>query len=963
MSKVAEPHLLMRREVSAVTAGSTAAELARGMVDSGSGPPAEAVGKSALALAWALKDLCYAAWASDPQRAAKAADALRALCRDGSAAADPGRHDLEIDALTDWTGGIACITRGQMAEASACFDRAAAAFGTLGQAGHATQTQVPKIMALSMLGRYDEAIECAEHTQRSFVAQGDVRGAGRVSLNLGALHVHRGSHAQAARHSREAAVLFARVGDHQHSVTADTNMAHALASMGDFDEALRIFARARMRAVHHGFPVLQALVDGFVAQVQLARGRYHDALAGFEASRQQYEQLAMPQHLAGAEKELADVYLELRLLPEALALFDRVLARFEAMNRLDEQAWTLAQRGRVLALLDQPAQASLSFERAAALFAGQGSVLGESAVAVARGELALAGDDFNAAAALAEQAARGFATAGSAEGRFRADLLRAHALLRGGAALQARELFESALDGANDLQLTTMQVRCLTGKGLAAQALGDAVSAKAAFVAAIDLFERQRRALPGDDLRSAFLADHLRAYQELLRLALQAHAARPDLPAAAAEIVIQLDRFRARSLGERLEHDAAADDDASLQGLRDHLNWLYRRVRRLDEAGEPSAALTDELRRTELELLEGARRSRMVAASPERASDAADDFTVEALQALLPAGDALVEYGVLDDELFACVVTRAGVTLHRTLCSWSDALVALRAARFQIDALRHGAAPLHRHLESLAARTRQRMERLHALVWAPLAGSLGGVQRVLVVPHAQLGLLPFAALDDGERTLAQRHDLAVVPSARLALRGLLRQPRATRRAVVLGESSQLPHAAHEARFVAELFPQGRAFVGAQATLATLRAHAADADVIHLACHAQFRSDNPRFSALHLHDGPLTAELAESLDLQPGIVVLSACETGLAEHGSGDERVGLVRSFLVAGAARVLASLWPVDDAVTALFMSAFYGALCRGVAPAAALRDAQAEVMRQHPHPFYWAAFTVYGGW
>ena len=63
----------------------------------------------------------------------------------------------------------------------------------------------------------------------------------------------------------------------------------------------------------------------------------------------------------------------------------------------------------------------------------------------------------------------------------------------------------------------------------------------------------------------------------------------------------------------------------------------------------------------------------------------------------------------------------------------------------------------------------------------------------------------------------------------------------------------------------------------------LHAHAGDADVIHLACHAQFRSDNPMFSALHLADGALTVEAAEALSLKACTVVLSACETALAEQ--------------------------------------------------------------------------------
>ena len=940
----------------------TATEVARHMLDSGETLPAEAAGDGALALAWALKDLCYAAWSSEPQRAPKAADALRALYVDQRACVEPPAHAREIEALADWTAGIAHVTRGQMAEAAQYFDQAAGIFRTLGQSEHAAQTQVPKIMALSMLGQYDAAAECAEQTQRKFVALGDVRGAGKVSLNLGALHMQRGAYTQAARYSREASVLFARLGDHEHSVMADINMADALASMGDFGEALRIYARARMRAGAHGLPVLEALVGMSVALLHLARGQYRDALTGFEASRRQYEQLAHPQNLAIAEKQLADAYLELRLLPEALALFDQVFARFQALNMPAEQAWTLAQRGRAQALLAQPAQASESFERAAALFAAQGNSVGVSAVTLARAELALAGGDAGAAVTLAGKAAQGFVAAGLAEGRLRADAVKAHALLRDGSVEAAGVLFDNTLVNARALQLVTVQVRCLTGQGLAAQALSDPASAQVAFNAAVQLFEDQRRALPGDELCSAFLTDHLRPYQELLRMALEAHAGTPS-PKSATEVLLQLDRFRARSLSGRLARGASAEDNASTQGLRDRLNWLYRRVQRLEDEGECSAALTGELRRTELELLERARRARLALPAPERDMSTDDNVNVEALQGLLDEEDALVEYGVLDNELFACVATRMGVSLHRRIAPWSEVLEALRAARFQIDTLRHGAEPVRHHLPSLITRTQQRMRRLHTLVWAPLERALSHCRRVIVVPHAQLGWLPFAALHDGEGFLAQRYELAMVPSARIAVRGLIRLLGRPRQALVLGESSRLSHAAHEAHFVAGLFPQGSAFVGAQATITTLRAHAGGADVIHLVCHAQFRSDNPMFSALHLSDGALTVELAESLDLKPGMVVLSACETGLSDQGSGDEMVGLVRAFLVAGAARVLASLWPVDDAITAIFMASFYGALCQGQAPATALRWAQIEVMRHHPHPFYWAAFTLHGGW
>jgi CHAT domain-containing protein len=317
---------------------------------------------------------------------------------------------------------------------------------------------------------------------------------------------------------------------------------------------------------------------------------------------------------------------------------------------------------------------------------------------------------------------------------------------------------------------------------------------------------------------------------------------------------------------------------------------------------------------------------------------------------------------VLDDELFACVVTRSGVRLQRRLAHWPQVHDAVRSLRFQIETLRHGAAPVARHMDTLNERTRTRLAQLHAMVWAPLTALLLGRERVLIVPHAQLGWVPFAALHDGGQCVAEQHQLAVAPSARVALHGFVRRPVAAHQVVALGESSRLPRAGAEAHMVASQFARGAAFAGEQATIANLQEYAGRADVIHLACHAQFRSDNPQFSALHLHDGALTAESIELLRLKPGVVVLSACETALHEQGGGDIW-GLPRAFLVAGAARVVASLWPVDDGSTADFMERFYAGLRRGQPPAAALRLAQLFMRERHEHAFYWASFVLVGGW
>jgi len=108
-----------------------------------------------------------------------------------------------------------------------------------------------------------------------------------------------------------------------------------------------------------------------------------------------------------------------------------------------------------------------------------------------------------------------------------------------------------------------------------------------------------------------------------------------------------------------------------------------------------------------------------------------------------------------------------------------------------------------------------------------------------------------------------------------------------------------------------------------------------------------------------------------LQLSADLVVLSACQTGLgsgalADVPAGDHWVGLTRAFLHAGALRVVATLWPVDDWATAALMERFYGVGLDAAAanPSHALAQAQRALIgtRVTAHPFYWAGFVSAGG-
>ena len=109
-------------------------------------------------------------------------------------------------------------------------------------------------------------------------------------------------------------------------------------------------------------------------------------------------------------------------------------------------------------------------------------------------------------------------------------------------------------------------------------------------------------------------------------------------------------------------------------------------------------------------------------------------------------------------------------------------------------------------------------------------------------------------------------------------------------------------------------------------------------------------------------GLVSAEKILGLRLKgTGLVVLSACETGLGEVKSGEGVFGLQRAFILSGAQTLIMSLWSVPSAETTELMGNFYRLLSQGKPKAEALRQAKLALKEKKPNPFFWGAFVLVG--
>jgi CHAT domain-containing protein/tetratricopeptide (TPR) repeat protein len=303
-------------------------------------------------------------------------------------------------------------------------------------------------------------------------------------------------------------------------------------------------------------------------------------------------------------------------------------------------------------------------------------------------------------------------------------------------------------------------------------------------------------------------------------------------------------------------------------------------------------------------------------------------------------------------------------------------------------------------------------ESLYQLLLRRVDDLIRPASRVLIAPDSYLGSVPFGTLvppeSEGGGALLLTKDIHQVPSATVLK--WLRLPVGDDRRPAVGAPRLLavvPEGSEELKGVAREVDalrnrlSGVEVLRGKPAAAAFNDTARTCEVIHVAAHVVVNDEKPWHSGLLLEPAaadaaPAAATPARTTEADPAavpvrgvpdvappaprdpylrageiaarrvrarLVVLSGCESGLGRTSHGEGVLGLTSAFLSAGVPSLVATLWPVDDAVTADLMTAFYDRLVDGETAASALRGAQLEIREGEStrHPFYWAGFVVVG--
>lgn len=152
----------------------------------------------------------------------------------------------------------------------------------------------------------------------------------------------------------------------------------------------------------------------------------------------------------------------------------------------------------------------------------------------------------------------------------------------------------------------------------------------------------------------------------------------------------------------------------------------------------------------------------------------------------------------------------------------------------------------------------------------------------------------------------------------------------------------------------------------KATFKNFSSNAANFSILHLSTHAS-SGDIIEPASIRFYEQEILYSELYHLNINPDLVVLSACETGIGKLYNSEGAMSVARGFQFAGAQNLLFSLWKVNDFTTSVFMEKFYKNIQNGKSYFEANHQAKLDFLKSSripnakKSPYYWSAFVYYG--
>lgn len=800
----------------------------------------------------------------------------------------------------------------------------------------------------SKLGRHNEALEIGKSSLKYYQRKKLQLDTAHLLNNLGIVHFRMGNHGMALKYLDKARKIIQQEKNFLRAFV-EFNRANVFAEMSLVRKARNLYEKAASIYHDEGMHVAENKAHYALAFLLFLEDRFTESIRLFERVHEKSKKLSDPVGATNALMDLAEINIQLNQYGTTIMLADQIIPEFRRLGMKHEEARTNYFASDARIHLKDYDLADRQLKITEKLFRQEGNQLWLGMVNIARCRLYLARRRHKQALQCAIDSRKFFVKSGHERHRLDADIMICEAVLASGdyerAIKLAAPLFKRRLTSHQMHNLHFLIGKCY-------YKTGDYFPALKEFKAAVHIIEKMLKGLYPDEIRFFFVMDKFDSYQMLIDCLLRLGRVEDSFLSNLKALEI---------INHRTTHETGVGREISPELIekRNNLRAALKKLNQSPKGGQRGIESMTTYCSLEQKLWSVERKIRTIVYPEKEYSGPVDLFQSREIYQYLESEETIINFFSSNEMTGAFCASGQEVKFVKYDIQPGELDILLRKLHFIFENTVFGQRDIDRSYKI----SEHYLGMIYRKIIEPLLPYISG-KRIILVADGVFSQIPFMALkDDRGQYIKDRFIINIIVNPRdLKNRsGILKNLKSRRNGIFAVSSDLLPLIEIEGSQIKNIFRKSRLFINDKANCMNLTRELKEADgFLHIAAHASRSSENPLFSRIVMSDGPFFPFDLFQSGVKAELVTLSGCQTAAPGLYYGNS-FSLAKAFYQAGSHHVLATLWPVSDKLSMLFMINFYETLADVGNVYQAYQSAVNQIIGITDNPAFWSSFVLLG--
>ena len=797
------------------------------------------------------------------------------------------------------------------------------------------------------LGKYDEALKIGKESLYYFRKKKLHIDVAQVLNNIGNLYHRMDNNRIALSYYNKARAIFVQKGGFQLAM-AELNLANVHANMNQLKKAEDLYREAADLYHEAGMDISETRARCSLAYLLSLGDQYTEAIKIYEQVYCTFIKLGDPKAAAISQLDLIEINIHLNQYGTAIMVADQNIREFRRLGMRYEEAKTYYFAASAHIKLGDYRRALTPLKNAEIIFKREKNNLWLGMICAARSILFIAKRQYEKAIKSSTEARILFKKSGGERHMIDAEITLIEAVFKSGDVRRgltlSGQLFKKKLVSSQSYRLNYLI-------GESYYRSGDFITALRYYKKSVNIIEKILTGLYPDQIRFFFVIDKYDSYRKVVDCLLR-------LGRVEDSFISNLAALKIINGKSGIEAKLRKEVSPELIEKRNELRAALRKLNQSPRNDQREAAGAVSYHSIEQKLWWNERKIRAML-YPEKVFREDKSRGEYDFRKYLKNGETVISFFSSDSMTGAFCAGISGVEFVKFDIASNELNVVLRKLHFIFEKAVFGLRDVDR--------TRQISDYYLAFisqkVFEPLISHIAGGS-VIIIADSHFGQIPFMALKNstGEYYKEKFALKIIVNPEDLKLREASSFDFSEARNAVFAVSSDiLPSIDIEAGQIKKTFRKAALFINETANCQNLIKELKEADgFVHIAAHASRSSENPLFSRILMSDGPFFPFDLFGFGIKAKLIALSGCQTAAPGLYYGNS-FSLAKAFYQAGSQHVLATLWPVSDKLSMLFMIEFYQALADVGDICKAYQKAVNRIAGITDNPAFWSSFVLLG--